>query len=356
MLSLTVILFLWMLYVVCISQRQNAEGFSVGNTKPIRGLLAWLIVMNHISLWLTYGIPPLSWNARPTSISNFISEFQCYGYLVVSVFFFISGYGLIKSLINKGQEYVNTFASKRFPRMIVPFVICILTFILLDDLLFDERISILRLDSWRGNCPLLPTSWYVIVIILFYGIFYVFARTLHSPLLVTFAMWCFIFSYMAIMAYTGFREYWWMTTGCIGIGMTIGLYEEKILHFVSVKYKLLCEALFLIWLLFYHINIDYLPQCDTGIIPLLAIARSGVFAVIVWFYVSCTGFFHNKLLNLMGNISYEIYLVQGMVILFCSRLSSGYAVHTIPLLFLIFAVTSIFAVIVNKSSRMMLRK
>ena len=46
----------------------------------------------------------------------------------MAVFFFLSGYGLMVSLITKGQKYLDGFLKKRLLKIVLPLVLCSIVF------------------------------------------------------------------------------------------------------------------------------------------------------------------------------------------------------------------------------------
>lgn len=82
--------------------------FDVANTLPIRGILALLIICDHIGFEF-FDTP--------------MSLFVLFGPLVVSLFFFFSGYGLMTSYMRKGPDYLKGFFVKRFGKLVPQFVL-----------------------------------------------------------------------------------------------------------------------------------------------------------------------------------------------------------------------------------------
>lgn len=80
--------------------RENNQGF--------KGLLALLIVFAHVSHEYTF---PFSTEGKP------------YGMVVVGLFFFFSGYGLMKQYLVRGHEYVGGFLIKRVRKLLPSFII-----------------------------------------------------------------------------------------------------------------------------------------------------------------------------------------------------------------------------------------
>ena len=76
--------------------------FNVDRTLSLRGILVLLIVLHHLSGVTSFpGLSP--------SFRMLVSQFTFFGGGAVSMFFFISGYGLMASLHKKGKIYLDSF-------------------------------------------------------------------------------------------------------------------------------------------------------------------------------------------------------------------------------------------------------
>ena len=118
MILLISVLLIW---TVCALGSHTFMGvqFSKQATVPLRGLLATGIVLHHLSLRLVEASPDCSW---------IWSQFSFWGAPIVAVFFFLSGYGLMVSLITKGQKYLDGFLKKRLLKIVLPLVLCSIVF------------------------------------------------------------------------------------------------------------------------------------------------------------------------------------------------------------------------------------
>lgn len=110
-------LLIWLLFAICKDKKQLGA-FSVEATLELRGVLALGIVMHHISLRVVQAAPTI-WG---------ISQFEFWGAPIVAVFFFLSGYGLMKSLQVKGTAYLNGFLRKRLTKVALPLFLCSLVY------------------------------------------------------------------------------------------------------------------------------------------------------------------------------------------------------------------------------------
>uniref|UniRef100_UPI0025E189D8 acyltransferase family protein n=1 Tax=uncultured Streptococcus sp. TaxID=83427 RepID=UPI0025E189D8 len=86
---------------------QNKEYLNVKSTSGLRGFLAIGIIFHHLSQWVTSG--------------DEFSNFSYMGTYIVSIFFFLSGYGLYIQTKVK-PDYLTNFFRKRLLKILIPFV------------------------------------------------------------------------------------------------------------------------------------------------------------------------------------------------------------------------------------------
>lgn len=137
--------------------------FNVDRTLSLRGILVLLIVLHHLSGVTSFpGLSP--------SFRMLVSQFTFFGGGAVSMFFFISGYGLMASLHKKGKIYLDSFYKKRFLKLLPPLLIATCIFICI-------RMCFEHLSAWNicyemtlGNPPL-PNSWYMYALFILYIFF-----------------------------------------------------------------------------------------------------------------------------------------------------------------------------------------
>ena len=128
MILLLSLLFIW-LCLATFNHKAQLGAFSVEATLPLRGLLAFGIVLHHISLRVT----------QQFSDMPVMDQFALWGAPIVAVFFFLSGYGLMKSLQVKGPSYLAGFLKKRLSKVALPFTLCSLVY------------STAKIVLWGGN-------------------------------------------------------------------------------------------------------------------------------------------------------------------------------------------------------------
>jgi peptidoglycan/LPS O-acetylase OafA/YrhL len=119
MLKLLLLIVLSILYLIGVGFVKQGKDvvstFDLRATVPLRGVLAILIVAGHVC------------NQQPQM--PFSSEIGGLAYIVVAIFFFLSGYGLMISLVKKGDAYLDNFLSKHFLKIVPLFVLCNVVYI-----------------------------------------------------------------------------------------------------------------------------------------------------------------------------------------------------------------------------------
>ena len=126
------------------------------NSNKIKGLLALLIIIHHLSIYIKDTI--------------LLKVFTIVGAIAVSAFFFYSGYGLMTSYLKK-ENYLKDFWNKRIMKIVIPYIIAIIFTILA--YLLTRQLSLRKIfNSLVEGEPVVRFSWYVLAIIILYVVFY----------------------------------------------------------------------------------------------------------------------------------------------------------------------------------------
>ena len=301
--------------VVCIND------FNVQNTLPVRGILALSIIVHHLSIF-GYGC------------GSFL-PFYSWGVYIVSVFFFLTGYGLMVSYIKKGQSYLKGFISHRFFKLLPPYLLCVALYVVYQYMTIDDFsiLSVLTKDIDKAVNILLPTSWFVVVILIFYLAFYLSMKLGKSlPVNIIILVGWAVCYYFAVK-YLNLKEYWYMSIFALNLGMVFA-YKENILKRYINQHLVESEVVALLLFLIVYV---FIPYIDDSIVPLHLGYKYKLFGVTIipLFVVLLTygGRIHSKWLDALGKKSYEIYLVQG----FICQLYYGY-LYSSPLLYFVSAI------------------
>ncbi len=296
MILLISVLLIW---TVCALGSHTFMGvqFSKQATVPLRGLLATGIVLHHLSLRLVEASPDYSW---------IWSQFSFWGAPIVAVFFFLSGYGLMVSLITKGQKYLDGFLKKRLLKIVLPLVLCSIVFEAISITLWGGQIA-----DFRKDWPFLPNCWFCVTIIIYYFAFYITALLFKSsPIKVAYSMWLFSFVYVFLFKVMDFYNWWYQMVLSINIGMTLAYYETAIRN-VLYEYK---RTIVLLLFLLTFLSAYWASCSKTDNFPVGMMVLSLVVGLLIYSSLCFRPIKSNRLLTFFGRYSFEIYLIHGAVI------------------------------------------
>ena len=291
----------------------------------VKALMALLIVADHLNFFLDLG---------------WLKPARELGAPIVSMFFFISGFGLVRSWQNKGPAYLNSFLRKKFLRIVLPALLALGAYYLL---LWNPGRD--YLGEWKNlllfGTPVLPFSWFAEAIVFFYLIYYCSFRFLKGKwkaagLLAGTIVW------MAATILAGYDWCWWICSLSFPSGAFFAHKEKEIYAFCEEKpyrYYALLGLMSILFVALYLPRNPYLWTLCYILIPTivaLLVARLPL------------GRFHGPVITFISGISYEIYLCQGIPM----ELFRDSIPISSPLLFIaaVYALTILLAFAVNKLS------
>ncbi len=268
------------------ADRFHADSSSLDVAKPLRGMAALGVILHHISQEAAFQ------EASGAGYTGIMQAFCNVGYLFVAVFFFWSGFGLIKSL-NAKPGYLDGFMWRRVVKvLVVPFYVSVILYALprvltLGGLAEQSSspliLSVLRfvpsgrqlppmqwLCNFVGLTMMNEYAWYPIVAGILYAAFYVFFRHIKDRRL------CFVLMGAVILLmglffcvsghfawWAGERNWWlsgagwakarwwmdfkifwfsgeWWVNSCPAflVGMLVAQYEERLRGWLTKSYWL----------------------------------------------------------------------------------------------------------------------
>ncbi len=177
---------------------------SVDSTKSLRGLAAMLILLHHIS------------QEQPFIDAYQIQVFRRLGPALVAIFFFCSGYGLIKNFDTK-SDYLKGFLKKRIGyALVIPFYVNMFLYGIYY-LSMGARFEPLQwLTKITGLTLMNGFAWFPIVLILLYLAFYFIFKHIKNQRI------CFLLMFLVILgqglffchwghfAWWAGKDNWWM--------------------------------------------------------------------------------------------------------------------------------------------------
>lgn len=282
--------------------------FSLQATLPLRGLLAILIIADHFGNVFGDQWP-------------FTSGWCWWGGTSVACFFFMSGYGLAVSYLKAPVAYLSTFFSKRFSRLLPPFVLLTVVAIGLRIWLLHESGTDILSGFIHGHPPLW-TSWFIFALLYYYVAFYLSCRLMRQPLRAGIMLVALTLLYMICVRRLGWGGYWYSSIMAANVGYFVAVYSRAVDKAISQKARLVLPLL-AVSLIVAALAAAYRREYFQ---PLLTLALPAVvYAVIVTRHVRWP-----RLLVWIGGFSYEVYLAQGLLAGLIPYLTPAVAVVLFP--------------------------
>ncbi len=301
----------------------DVDNLSRENTNSMKGLFAVSVILCHLS--------------EMPYVESFYF-FRGTGNLAVSMFFFLSGYGLMCSYEKNG---LNNFFKKRFSTVLIPFLfVQLFSFILFYYLpgvqgLTEETYCIknLLLKFIKSGSTLTVNGWYIYEILLMYLEFWLAFKIggknkkIGTILIVLFTALSTVF--FGILTYkTEWIQFWAYSLPAFAYGIIWGgTRKAKIEEHLKKHYytKLVIFAVLTVMFFFSYKLFDKIDILQAHNINSTFLSRylTSPFFVTTVLLVSMKFKTKNILLDKLGEISYELYLYHGFV--YCLLRSGTFA-------------------------------
>lgn len=324
MINVLVVLFLFICFYSVKFKKQNyyEDNLSKDNTTAMKGLFAVSIVLCHLS--------------EMPGVDN-LYFFKGTGNLGVSMFFFLSGYGLMCSYNKNG---IKGFIKKRFSSVLIPFIFaeiisyCAFYFIPGVHGLTQETYTLSSFITKfiQSGSTLIINGWYVFEILLLYILFYVsfavFSKNKKAGIAcITFLTAAVTLFFAVLTHYTEWIQFWAYSTMSFAYGILWSEYKTVIESFLKKRYAFCFIFFTAMTVLCFFSNyifdkFDFFPAYNINTTFLSRYLTSPFFIVLVML-ISMKLKSENKVLLFLGNISYEIYLYHGLI--YCILRSGSYA-------------------------------
>lgn len=230
------------------------------------------------------------------------------GAIIVSVFFFMSGYGLGRSITLKGKVYLSNFLSHRlWKSVILPYIIALIIFLVY--LNVDVPDASTLVGDWSRGFTLLPNAWFIVALALMYLGFYFINKTSGRCHVVK--MFLYTLVYIIIVYSVGFERCWYVSVIMFPLGM---LYADKENELVTLLNRYRAR----IWLIPLMMGITctcfIMQTIISSIVAYMALTIALVF-VMTSTEVERIG--KIGVFSFLSAISYEIYLCHGVAMKMC---------------------------------------
>lgn len=291
------VLFLISLIVYLLPVTDDYLG--VQSTNGLKGFLALGIVFHHLSEWITTG----------TEFSNF----SYMGTYIVSVFFFLSGYGLYVQNERK-ENYLDNFLVKRLSRILIPFIFISSIYLIYRSINGQALTTSFFMNLFKKGSTITYNGWFVDIIILMYVFFYISFKIFSNRTVAILVNTLLIGGYIILAIKLGYGFWWYNSSLPFVLGLLWAKnkkYIDEILNkyyfiilmcitgllFISHQYSFVLKKLHLVDSYSY----GFAANLDNIIFTL--------FSILILRKID----FSNKYLLFLGKISFELYMIHGLV-------------------------------------------
>lgn len=281
----------------------NDEYLSPDTTKKEKGIAAILIVLHHLSQRVKV--------SGPFVILGYI------GFILVAVFFFISGYGLSYGVQYK-HNYLKGFLRKRLLPVLVPYWIVNtvdIVFYLSEGTVFTPMqyvLSFIGIDVITG-------TWFVTAILIMYIIFWLAFKCMKSYIVLGL---CLI-GYCIICINLNLHSSYTASISAFALGVFWNKIDRRVITWIREKYFLkLTVILGTFGIMFLGRLILSAQGINNEIVHLILRNLISALFVLALIAVNQKVQFTGKTLEWLGNISYELYIVHYVLLSMLSGLNT----------------------------------
>lgn len=281
----------------------HGDYLSKRNSDCLKGIFAVCVLMHH-----------LYQNSGLLHNSVLGTGLQLLGYVSVGVFFFLSGYGLLYSYQQKGKEYLRAFPRKR----LLPFYLMMILLIVIYSvymLIMGETLTLSAVaQSFLFGATVISKGWYLQMQLLCYICFYFVFSVCRKKTTGLTVLTLLTAVYILVMMLLDYSASWYVSTPLFTAGMWFACCKDGIDAWLQNRRNWLLAFLGA-GILFSAAYMGYrstdLKWLDAALLTLQECAFVlGVLLVIGKVRLDC------RLTRMLGAISLEVYVMQGMCLSF----------------------------------------
>ena len=327
------ILLLISLFVYLIP-RTDVDYLSNKSTKSLKGLLALLIIFHHISQKITTG-------------ENF-SNFEYMGRYIVALFFFLSGYGLYFQYRNNAT-YMENFLKKRLVRIFIPFFVFIVIYVIYRAALGEVVNVDFFLSFWKDHSNIIYNGWFINSIIVLYVIFYVSFVGKDSKI-AEYKLVFLTLVYIFWKAYQNHGDWEYVSIMAFLLGVFWMKNRASIDKILEKNYFIFLVSFSILMYIFHHYDVIMKNIGITNEYVYYGIVGNLCTTVFVVYFLLLTNKlnFSNKYLDFLGDISFEIYMIHGLVMHCLGKFFVSSDVNDVLYTIVVFCVSIISAYYIKK--------
>jgi hypothetical protein len=299
-------------YGMTIGKKFNTQYLSKDNTASINGIFVLFVFLRHFSQYITF--------SKYDYLFDLVDTFL--GQMIVVPFLFYSGYGIMISIINKGDSYIKTIPRKRFLKVWYHYMLAVGLFIIMNyalDINFGWEHNLLTLTGWDaiGN-----SNWYIMAMLFLYIFTFIAFSICKKHYFIALCI-VTLLSIAYIVVLSQYKSgYWINTIVAYPTGMIFAKYKSYIekavninmIVYLSVLTVFLAATIVCRCITIKHDNTDLLMYEITSFLFSISLALLTMRVNIC-----------NRLLVTLGKYTFEIYILQRIpMILFNNYIHGEY--------------------------------
>ena len=305
------VLVVFFLAIFIGSRRADSKlysAMSLDNTIPIRGMLALIVFLHHVSSFY-YNI-------------SFISPFTHFGYLAVSLFFFYSGYGLCWGLINK-KNYLRRFLINRIIKIYIPYLLCVAIYVIVKFSIFHFVPTFSDIFFSLICCGnIVSVGWYIGELIILYIIFYLSCLFKGRNRIVVFSI--LFLGLLILLLITPEANLWTKSVIGFPLGLLFCIKRNTIDNILQKRFIL--NVIFILACFFFGITVKIVGEYfGLLLIKICGSTISSIFFILFLYCLILKIQLGNRFLSFIGKISLEFYLYHSLIIALCLKIDLLYS-------------------------------
>lgn len=330
------LILLGVLAIIGLKKADNRDAcLKKEHTDAIKGLFILIVFYSHIIPYLeTAGV---SFSPLADTPSNlFIKKL---GQLMVVMFLFYSGYGVMESIRIKGDSYIKSIPTRRVLSTLVNYDIAVIAFLCMN-LLLGIHYSVgqyaLSLIAWDSVGQ---SNWYIFAIVCCYASTFI-SFSLFKKQQYAFASNVFLLLIYFIVMHE-FKETWWYNIILsYPAGMAVSIYKKQLFSVLESHYVISITVLLLLFIPLFHYR---------SITPVY-LAAAIIFAFLI-FAVSYKMVINNRFLSWCGKNLFQLYVYQRIPMIALSTLFPSFVrLHPYIYVACCLIVTLLFAALIKPLS------
>ena len=323
---------------------------SIEKTNAVKGIFVVLIIFRHYSQYVDLNN---MWDGPWGVLDSHLNQ------MVVAMFLFYSGYGILESIKKNGFQYIKSFPAKRFLPVLVNFDIAVCLFLVVDVFIHNipsAKTFLWSLTGWKG---IGNSNWYMFVIFAIYVcvfisfLFLKIKNTKLTQVVCTLILTVLTALLVLFMIRVGQPSWYYNTAILFPLGCWFSLFREQIEKVVlrnDVIYAGICAVMVAIYIRSFN------HRWDNGIegYTIWAVA----FVIVVLLFTAKVSF-TSPVLNWLGNHVFSMYILQRIPMMIFNYLGYldryPYAVLVLSILVTVF-ISLIFDYCTGKLTKLYLGK